>query len=109
MYQTGETIQFKIDSYIDERSDPLKSSAAAAKYMSNMYSIFGDWELVWHHNSGPGNVSKAIRRSGAKLLEHKKTSREERVFLATMYLYEYHNEHGIKPDRAFQYNILHGY
>jgi membrane-bound lytic murein transglycosylase D len=46
MYQTGKQYNLKIDSYIDERSDPLKSSAAAAKYMSNMYSIFGDWELV---------------------------------------------------------------
>jgi membrane-bound lytic murein transglycosylase D len=40
MYQTGKQYNLKIDSYIDERSDPLKSSAAAAKYMSNMYSIF---------------------------------------------------------------------
>jgi membrane-bound lytic murein transglycosylase D len=45
MYQTGKQYNLKIDSYIDERSDPLKSSAAAAKYMSNMY--FG-WELVLH-------------------------------------------------------------
>jgi membrane-bound lytic murein transglycosylase D len=48
------------------KSDPLKSTPAA-KYMSNMYSIFGDWELVLaSYNSGPGNVSKAIRRSGGK-------------------------------------------
>jgi membrane-bound lytic murein transglycosylase D len=43
MYQTGKQYNLKIDSY-DERSDPLKSTAAAAKYMSNMYSIFGDWD-----------------------------------------------------------------
>jgi membrane-bound lytic murein transglycosylase D len=45
MYQTGKQYNLKIDSYIDERSDPLKSSAAAAKYMSNMYSILvtGNW------------------------------------------------------------------
>jgi membrane-bound lytic murein transglycosylase D len=66
MYQTGKQYNLKIDSYIDERSDPLKATAAAAKYMSNMY-IFGDWELVLSsYNSGPGNVSKAIRRSGGK-------------------------------------------
>jgi membrane-bound lytic murein transglycosylase D len=54
------------------RSDPLKSTAAAAKYMSNMYSFFGDWELVLaSYNSGPGNVSKAIRRwRKTKLLGH---------------------------------------
>lgn len=64
MYQTGKQYDLKIDSYIDERSDPLKATAAAAKYMSNMYAIFGDWELVLaSYNSGPGNVSKAIRRS----------------------------------------------
>jgi membrane-bound lytic murein transglycosylase D len=63
MYQTGKQYNLKIDS-IDERSDPLKATAAAAKYMSNMY---GDWELVLaSYNSGPGNVSKAIRRSGGK-------------------------------------------
>jgi membrane-bound lytic murein transglycosylase D len=108
MYQTGKQYNLKIDSYIDERSDPLKSSAAAAKYMSNMYSIFGDWELVLaSYNSGPGNVSKAIRRSGGKQNYwniRKYLPRETRgyvpAFLATMYLYEYHNEHGIKPDRA---------
>jgi membrane-bound lytic murein transglycosylase D len=66
MYQTGKQYNLKIDSYVDERSDPLKSTAAAAKYMSNMYSIFENWELVLSYNSGPGNVSKAIRRSGGK-------------------------------------------
>jgi membrane-bound lytic murein transglycosylase D len=108
MYQTGKQYNLKIDSYIDERSDPLKATAAAAKYMSNMYSIFGDWELVLaSYNSGPGNVSKAIRRSGGKQNYwniRKHLPRETRgyvpAFLATMYLYEYHNEHGIKPDRA---------
>jgi membrane-bound lytic murein transglycosylase D len=108
MYQTGKQYNLKIDSYVDERSDPLKATAAAAKYMSNMYSIFGDWELVLaSYNSGPGNVSKAIRRSGGKqsywdIRKHlpKETQGYVPAFLATMYLYEYHNEHGIKPDRA---------
>lgn len=108
MYQTGKQYHLKVDSYIDERSDPLKATAAAAKYMSNMYSIFGDWELVLaSYNSGPGNVSKAIRRSGGKqnywsIRKHlpKETRGYVPAFLATMYLYEYHNEHGIRPDRA---------
>lgn len=108
MYQTGKQYNLKVDSYVDERSDPLKATAAAAKYMSNMYSIFGDWELVLaSYNSGPGNVSKAIRRSGGKQNYwsiRKHLPRETRgyvpAFLATMYLYEYHNEHGIRPDRA---------
>jgi membrane-bound lytic murein transglycosylase D len=108
MYQTGKQYNLNIDSYVDERSDPLKSSEAAAQYMTNMYAIFGDWDLVLaSYNSGPGNVTKAIRRSGGqqnywnirKNLP-KETQGYVPAFLATMYIYEYHNEHGIKPDRA---------
>lgn len=109
MYQTGKQYNLKIDSYIDERSDPLKSSAAAAEYMNKMYAIFGDWDLVLaSYNSGPGNVAKAIRRSGGQqnYWNIRKNLPQETqgyvpAFLATMYIYEYHKEHGIKPDRAF--------
>ncbi|MFA9187220.1 LysM peptidoglycan-binding domain-containing protein [Flavobacterium sp. FBOR7N2.3] len=108
MYHTGKQYNLKIDSYIDERSDPLKATEAAAQYMTNMFAIFGDWELVLaSYNSGPGNVSKAIRRSGGQqnfwsIKNHlpKETQGYVPAFLATMYLYEYHNEHGIKPNRA---------
>ena len=108
MYHTGKQYGLKIDSYIDERSDPLKSSEAATKYMTNMYKMFGDWDLVLaSYNSGPGNVAKAIRRSGGqknywnirKNLP-KETQGYVPAFLATMYLYEYHKEHGIVPQRA---------
>jgi membrane-bound lytic murein transglycosylase D len=108
MYQTGKQYGLKIDSYVDERSDPLKASEAAAQYMKNMYAIFGDWDLVLaSYNSGPGNVAKAIRRSGGqqnywnirKNLP-KETQGYLPAFLATMYIYEYHKEHGIKPERA---------
>lgn len=108
MYQTGKQYNLLIDSYVDERSDPLKSSEAAAQYMTNMYRIFGDWDLVLaSYNSGPGNVAKAIRRSGGqqnywnirKNLP-KETQGYVPAFLATMYIYEYHKEHGIVPNRA---------
>jgi membrane-bound lytic murein transglycosylase D len=108
MYQTGKQYGLKIDSYVDERSDPLKASEAAAQYMKNMYAIFGDWDLVLaSYNSGPGNVAKAIRRSGGqqnywnirKNLP-KETQGYLPAFLATMYIYEYHKEHGIKPEKA---------
>lgn len=108
MYQTGKQYGLKIDSYVDERSDPLKASEAATQYMTNMYRIFGDWDLVLaSYNSGPGNVSKAIRRSGGqqnywnirKNLP-KETQGYVPAFLATMYIYEYHKEHGIVPNRA---------
>lgn len=108
MYQTGKQYGLKIDSYVDECSDPLKASEAAAQYMTNMYKIFGDWDLVLaSYNSGPGNVAKAIRRSGGqqnywnirKNLP-KETQGYVPAFLATMYIYEYHKEHGIVPNRA---------
>ncbi|WPR72292.1 LysM peptidoglycan-binding domain-containing protein [Flavobacterium sp. NG2] len=107
MYQTGKEYNLNVDSYVDERSDPLKASDAAAEYMAKMYAIFGDWELVLaSYNSGPGNVSKAIRRSGGKqnfwdIKEYlpKETQGYVPAFLATMYIYEYHKEHGIKPNK----------
>ena len=108
MYQTGKQYNLNINSYIDERSDPLKASNAAASYMKNMYAIFGDWDLVLaSYNSGPGNVAKAIRRSGGKqnywnIRKYlpKETQGYLPAFLATMYIFEYHKEHGIKPDKA---------
>ena len=108
MYQTGKQYGLKVDTYVDERSDPLKASKAATQYMKNMYGIFGDWDLVLaSYNTGPGNVAKAIRRSGGKQnywnirpYLHKETQGYLPAFLATMYIFEYHKEHGIKPDRA---------
>ncbi len=108
MYHTGKQYGLKIDSYVDERSDPLKSSEAATQYMTNMYKIFGDWDLVLAaYNSGPGNVAKAIRRSGGQQNYwniRKNLPRETQgyvpAFLATMYIYEYHKEHGIVPNKA---------
>lgn len=108
MYYTGKQYNLNIDSYVDERSDPLKSSEAAAQYLTNMYAIFDDWDLVLaSYNSGPGNVTKAIRRSGGqqnfwniKKYLPKETQGYVPAFLATMYIYEYHKEHGIVPKKA---------
>lgn len=108
MYNTGKQYNLNIDSYVDERSDPLKSSEAAAQYLTNMYTIFNDWDLVLaSYNSGPGNVTKAIRRSGGqqnfwniKDKLPKETQGYVPAFLATMYIYEYHKEHGIVPKKA---------
>ncbi|MBZ4044607.1 LysM peptidoglycan-binding domain-containing protein [Flavobacterium hibisci] len=113
MYGTGKQYDLKIDSYIDERSDPLKATAAASEYMTKMFSVFGDWELVLaSYNSGPGNVTKAIRRSGGKTkywdirnFLPKETQGYVPAFLATMYLFEYHKEHGINPERAVVKNF----
>ncbi len=108
MYDTGRQYGLKIDSYVDERSNELKSSDAAARYMQRSYEALGDWEMVLaSYNSGLGNVSKAIRRSGGhqnywnvrKYLP-KETQGYVPAFLATMYIFEYHKEHGIVPDKA---------
>jgi membrane-bound lytic murein transglycosylase D len=108
MYHTGKQYNLNINSYVDERSDALKSSDAAARYMQKMFTIFNDWDLVLaSYNSGPGNVSKAIRRSGGlqnfwNIKKHlpRETQGYVPAFLATMYIFEYHKEHGIKPEKA---------
>ncbi|OWP84818.1 lytic transglycosylase [Flavobacterium davisii] len=105
MYETGKQYGLKIDSYVDERKDTFKATDAAARYMQSMYKIFGDWELVLaSYNSGAGNVSKAIRRSGGLQnfwnIKHKlprETQGYVPAFLATMYIFEYHKEHGLVP------------
>ncbi|MEN8835600.1 MAG: lytic transglycosylase domain-containing protein, partial [Polaribacter sp.] len=65
MYGTGKQFDLKLSSYVDERFDPVKATVAACKYLSQLYGVFGDWDLALAaYNSGPGNVSKAIKRSG---------------------------------------------
>ena len=108
MYPTGKQFNLEVNSYVDERYDPLKATEAACQYLSSLYGIFGDWSLVLaSYNAGPGNVSKAIRRSGGsqnywnirKNLP-RETANYVPAFLATMYIYEYKKEHGIQPKKA---------
>ena len=107
MYATGKMHGLDVTSYVDERMDPMKSTEAAAKYLSTLYKVFGDWDLVLaSYNSGPGNVSKAIRRSGGstdywKLRPYlpRETAGYVPAFLATLYLFEYAEEHGFQPPR----------
>ncbi|MEO6348042.1 MAG: lytic transglycosylase domain-containing protein, partial [Aquaticitalea sp.] len=104
MYPTGKMYGLNVTSYVDERSDPIKSTEAACKYLSKLYEIFGDWDLALAaYNSGPGNVNKAIRRSGGylnywNLRPHlpRETAGYLPAFLATMYIFEYAEEHGFK-------------
>jgi membrane-bound lytic murein transglycosylase D len=108
MYPTGKQYNLEVNSYVDERSDPLKATEAACQYLSSLYNIFGDWDLVLaSYNAGPGNVTKAIRRSGTykNYWNIRKNLPQETqgyvpAFLATMYVYEYSKEHGIKPKKA---------
>ncbi len=108
MYPTGKMYDLEVNSYVDERSDPIMATKAACQYLSKLYSIFGDWDLALAaYNSGPGNVNKAIRRSGGATnywdIRHnlpKETAGYVPAFLATMYLFEYAKEHGLKPKNA---------
>lgn len=108
MYPTGKQYNLEVNSYVDERSDPLKATEAACQYLSSLYNIFGDWDLVLaSYNAGPGNVTKAIRRSGAyrNYWNIRKNLPQETqgyvpAFLATMYIYEYSKDHGIKSKKA---------
>jgi membrane-bound lytic murein transglycosylase D len=113
MYSTGKLYGLDVSSYVDERSDPIKSTEAAAKYLSKLYEIFGDWDLALAaYNSGPGNVTKAIRRSGGYQnywnIRHnlpRETAGYLPAFLATMYIFEYAEEHGFKkakPEFAYK-------
>ncbi|MES2731652.1 MAG: LysM peptidoglycan-binding domain-containing protein [Bacteroidota bacterium] len=62
---TGRDFKLYQDTYVDERFDPYKSTEAACKYLKQLYNLFGDWELALaSYNCGPGNVRRAIRRSG---------------------------------------------
>lgn len=112
MFATGKQYGLDVSSYVDERSDPIKSTEAASKYLSKLYQIFGDWDLALAaYNSGPGNVSKAIRRSGGYEnywnIRHnlpRETAGYVPAFLATMYIFEFAEEHGFKPVKPeFQY------
>lgn len=108
MFETGKQYNLEVNSYVDERYDPLKATEAACQYFTNMYRIFGDWDLVLaSYNTGPGNISKAIRRSGGhtnywniRKYMHQETQGYLPAFYATMYVYEYKKEHGIVPQRA---------
>lgn len=108
MYPTGKQFNLEVNSYVDERYDPLKATEAACQYLSSLYTIFGDWSLVLaSYNAGPGNVSKAIRRSGGsqnywniRRNLPQETANYVPAFLATLYIYEYKKEHGLKPKKA---------
>ncbi len=106
MYSTAKNYGLKINSYVDERLDPVKAADAAARYLRDAYSIFGDWSLaISAYNCGAGNVNKAIRRAGGNknfwaIYEY--LPRETRgyvpAFVGAMYAFTYYKEHGIIPE-----------
>ena len=102
MFSTGKMFGLDVNSYVDERSDPILATDAASKYLNSLYKSLGDWDLALAaYNSGPGNVAKAIRRSGGyknywNIRPHlpRETAGYVPAFLATMYIFEFADEHG---------------
>ena len=105
MYRTALHYNLRIDSYVDERLDPIASGHAAAKYLKDSYAIFGDWLLaIASYNCGPGNVNRAIRRAGGSRdfwTVYPYLPRETRgyvpSFVAALYTLHYYREHNISP------------
>lgn len=105
MLDTGKRYGLEVNSLIDERRDPIKSSYAAAHYLSDLYAMFGDWNLVIAaYNCGPNAVNKAIHRAGGSRdywTIYPYLPRETRgyvpAFIAANYIMNYYCEHNICP------------
>jgi len=108
MYGTGRLYKLEINSLIDERRDPIKATYAAANFLNDMYKTYHDWILVIAaYNCGPGNVNKAIRRSGGKRNYwdiYYYLPRETRgyvpAFIAATYVMNYYAEHNLKANKS---------
>lgn len=108
MVATGKQYGLEVNSLVDERRDPVKSSFAAARYLKDLYNIFGDWSLVIAaYNCGPENINKAIHRASGEADYWKIYSylpRETRgyvpAFIAANYVMNYYCEHNICPMRT---------
>lgn len=103
MPATGKIYGLEINSLVDERFDPLKATQAACRYLKDLYGIYYDWPLALAaYNCGPGNVNKAITRSGGRDFwsVYDCLPRETRgyvpAFIAASYTYAYHSQHGIR-------------
>lgn len=108
MPSTGKNYKLTINSYLDERCDPIKSTHAAAKYLKDLYNIFDDWILaIAAYNCGPGNIKKAIARSGGKtdyweMYDYlpKETRGYVPAYIAAFYVFENHELHNLYPRKV---------
>ena len=107
IYSTGKNYDLEISSLVDERRDPYKSTVAAARYLRTLYDMYGDWQLAMAaYNCGPGNVNKAIARSGGKHTFweiYPYLPRETRgyipKYIGATYVMNYYHEHGLVAGR----------
>ena len=105
MYGTAKMLNLEISSFVDERRDPVKSSEAAAIYLKKLFGIYNDWHLaIAAYNCGPGNVDRAIRRSGGKTgywdiyyLLPRETRGYVPLFIAATYMMNFYEEHNLTP------------
>ena len=103
MYYTGKRYGLDVTSYVDERRDPVKATEAAAVFLRDLYNMYGDWHLaIAAYNCGPGNVNRAIARSGGhkdfwKIYYNlpKETRGYVPAFIAAAYAMNYAQEHNI--------------
>ena len=107
MPSTGKSYGLEVNSLVDERRDPVRSTQAACRYLKDLFAIYNDWSLaIAAYNCGPGNVNKAIARSGGKNFWeiYDYLPRETRgyvpAFIGASYAYAYHRQHGIEPTEA---------
>ena len=106
MYHTAKSYDLHVDSFVDERMDPIKSCEAAAQYLLDAYNMFGDWNLaIASYNCGAGNVRKAIKRAGGSrkfwdIWDYlpRETRSYVPAFVGALYTLEYYKEHGLKPE-----------
>ena len=105
MIGTGKQYGLQVNSHVDERRDPVKSSYAAARYLSDLYKVFGDWNLVIAaYNCGPENINKAIHRAKGekdywRIYPYlpKETRGYVPAFIAANYIMTYYSLHNICP------------
>lgn len=109
MIRTGKGLGLEINSLVDERLDPYKSSVKAAKYLKQLYNIYKDWSLaIAAYNCGPGKVNQALRRAGGSGKDYwqiyaflpKETRGYVPAFIAANYVMTYFKKHNISPALA---------
>lgn len=111
MFYTAVENGLVMNSYVDERMDPVKSTTAAVRYLKKLYDIHKEWNLaVASYNAGPRTISKAIQRSGGyqnywniRPFLPRETANYIPSFFATIYVLEYAKEHGINIDNNSNY------
>ncbi len=109
MVGTGKGLGLEINSLVDERRDPYRSSEKAAQFLKNLFEIYNDWSLaIAAYNCGPGNVNKALRRAGGEDKDFweiypylpKETRGYVPAFIAANYVMTYYKRHNISPSLA---------